>query len=243
MHRIGPHVNERSEFRRTHQKGAADLFNEAADVINAVGGRLEGEIPHDRVVRVGALCFVPFVSVGLTKEMFSMRLHQKMTALLAASLALVLWGCNSEQVETGAEKAAEGLEKAGAATESVGSKLGKKIENAGEGTKLEGAANATGAGVEKAGEKIHDGATALGDKAKEVAPSVGKAVENASDKLKDIEHKVVDKAKDLGAKVKEEAKDLKEKAGDKIKDLKDKASDALHKDKDAAKPADPDKKD
>jgi hypothetical protein len=232
MHRIGPHVNERSEFRRTHQKGAADLFNEAADVINAVGGRLEGENPHDRVVRVGALCFVPFVSVGLTKEMFSMRLHQKMTALLAASLALVLWGCNSEQVESGTEKAAEGLEKAGAATESAGSKLGKKIENACEGTKFEGAANATGAGVEKAGEKIHDGATAIGDKAKEVAPTVGKAVENASDKLKDIEHKVVDKAKDL-----------KEKAGDKIHDLKEKASDALHKDKDAAKPADPDKKD
>ena len=35
-----------------------------------------------------------------------MRLHQKMTPLLAASLALVLWGCNSDQVETGAEKAA-----------------------------------------------------------------------------------------------------------------------------------------
>ena len=37
-----------------------------------------------------------------------MRLHQKLTPLLAASLALVLWGCNSDQVETGAEKAAQG---------------------------------------------------------------------------------------------------------------------------------------
>jgi hypothetical protein len=144
--------------------------------------------------------------------MFSMRLHQKMTPLLAASLALVLWGCNSDQIESGTDKAAQGLEKGGAAVESVGNKLGKKLEHAGEGTKLEGAANATGAGIEKAGEKIHDAATAVGDKAKEVAPAVGKAVDKAGEKIKDIEQKVGDKAKDLGAKIKEEAKDLKDKA-------------------------------
>ena len=33
-----------------------------------------------------------------------MRLHQKLTSLLAASLALVLWGCNSDQVENGSRK-------------------------------------------------------------------------------------------------------------------------------------------
>ena len=42
-----------------------------------------------------------------------MRLHQKLTSLLAASLALVLWGCNSEQVENTAEKTAKGLERRG----------------------------------------------------------------------------------------------------------------------------------
>ena len=33
-----------------------------------------------------------------------MRLHEKLTSLAAASLALVLWGCNSEQVETRSRK-------------------------------------------------------------------------------------------------------------------------------------------
>src|SRR5580698_10334586 len=108
-----------------------------------------------------------------TEEIFGMRLHQKLASLMAASLSLVLWGCNSDQVESGAEKTANGLESAGKAVESGGHKLGAKIEHAGEGTKLENAAKATGSGVEKAGEKIHDAATAVGDKAREVAPKVG----------------------------------------------------------------------
>ena len=169
-----------------------------------------------------------------------MRLHQKMTPLLAASLALVLWGCNSEQVENGADKAAQGLEKAGAAIEPAARNWARKSNTPAREPSSRSVANATGAGVEKAGEKIHEGATKLGDKAKEVAPSVGKAVDKAGEKIKEIEHKVVDKAKDLGTKIKEEAKDLKDKAGEKIKDLKDKASDALN--KDTPKPADPTRK-
>ena len=66
-----------------------------------------------------------------------MRLHRKLTAILAASLALVVWGCNSDQVESGAEATAKGLDKAGGAIENAGEKLGKKLEHAGEGTKLE----------------------------------------------------------------------------------------------------------
>jgi hypothetical protein len=216
----------------TKGRNSEEPIKKELPTFNVVGGRFQGKNPHHRVIREGVVCFVPCVSVGLTKEMFTMRLHQRMTPLLSASLALVLWGCNSEQVETGADKAANGLEKGGAAVESAGSKLGQKIEHAGAGTKLEGAANATGAGIEKAGEKIHDGATALGDKAKEVAPAVGKAVESTSDKIKELEHKAADGAKNLGTKIKEEAKDLKEKAAN-----------ALNKDKDAPKPADPDKKD
>jgi hypothetical protein len=186
--------------------------------------------PHRHVARECAgftsLCVRRFI-----KEMFAMRLHRKLTAILAASLALVVWGCNSEQVESGAEATAKGLDKTGGALESAGKKLGDKIEHAGEGTKLEKAANATGAGLEKAGEKTHDALDAAGDKIKEAAPAVGKAVDKAGEKIKDMEHKAVDKAKDLGKAIKEEAGDLKEKAGDKLKELKDKASDALHKDK------------
>ncbi len=152
-----------------------------------------------------------------------MRIHQKMSPLLAASLALVLWGCNSDQVEDGADKAAAGLDRGGAAIERAGEKLGQKIEHAGEGTKFENAAHATGAGIEKAGEKIHEGATKIGDKAKEVAPKVGGAVEKAGETIKDLGHKAGETAKELGTKIKEEAKDLKDKAVDTAKDLKDKA--------------------
>jgi hypothetical protein len=165
------------------------------------------------------------------KEMIAMRNYRKSTAILAASLALVVWGCNSEQVESGADSAAKGLDKAGGAMETAGKKLGDKIEHAGVGTKLENAAAATGAGLEKAGEKTHEVLDKAGDKLKDAAPAVGKAVENAGEKLKDLEHKAVDKAKDLGKTIKEEASDLKEKAGEKLKDLKDKASDTLNKDK------------
>lgn len=174
----------------------------------------------------GSLCVRTFI-----KEMLTMRLHRKLTAVLAASLALVVWGCNSEQVESGADATARGLDKAGGAMENAGKKLGDKLEHAGEGTKLERAAHATGVGLEKAGEKTHEVLDKAGEKIKDAAPAVGKAVDKAGEKIKDIEHKVADKAKDLGKSIKEEASDLKEKAGEKIKDLKDKASDALNKDK------------
>ena len=99
MERIGMAriVNERSEFRRAHQKEMPRRYNVG-------GGRIPGKNPHHRVVREGVVSFRPSVSVRLIKEMFSMRLHQKMTPLLAASLALVLWGCNSDQVENGSRK-------------------------------------------------------------------------------------------------------------------------------------------
>ena len=37
-----------------------------------------------------------------------MRIHEKLTSLMAASLALVLWGCSGEQVETGRRKGRPG---------------------------------------------------------------------------------------------------------------------------------------
>jgi hypothetical protein len=125
-------------------------------------------------------------------------------------MALVMWGCNSDQVESGAESTAKGLDKAGGGFEKVGKVLGKKIENAGEGTKLEGAANATGHMLEKGGEGTHKMLDKAGDKIKDAAPKVGEMVDKAGVKIKDA-----------GDKIKEGAKDL-----------KDKATNALSKDKD-----------
>src|ERR1022692_3099823 len=121
-----------------------------------------------------------------------MKLHQKVVAPLACALALVLWGCNSEQVESGAESTAKGLDKTGGAVENVGNKLGQKLENAGKDTKLEGAANATGHMLEKGGEGTHKMFDKAGDKIRDVAPAVGKAIDKAGDKIKDLEDKAGD---------------------------------------------------
>ncbi len=55
-----------------------------------------------------------------------MKLHQKLVAPVACALALVLWGCNSEQVESGAEATAKGLDKAGDAIENSRQQVGQE---------------------------------------------------------------------------------------------------------------------
>jgi hypothetical protein len=174
--------------------------------------------------RLSADCFrhVGVRDFFLFQETYPMRLHQKLVAPLACALALVLWGCNSEQVESGADSTAKGLDKAGGAIERGTGNLGKKIEHAGEGTKLEGAANATGHMLEKGGEGTHKVLDKAGDKIIDAAPGVGKAVDKAGDKIKDLKEKTVEGAKNLGEKI------------------KDKASDVLNKDKDTDKDTDKD---
>jgi hypothetical protein len=145
-----------------------------------------------------------------------MKLHLKLVAPLACAMALVVWGCNSEQVESGAESTAKGLDKAGGGFERVGKTLAKKVENAGEGTKLEGAANATGHMLEKGGEGTHKVLDKAGDKIKDAAVPVGKMVDKAGEKIKDA-----------GEKIKEEVKDLKDKAGKALNKDMDKDKDAV----------------
>ena len=42
-----------------------------------------------------------------------MKLHRKVATLLAAPLALFLWGCSGDDVESGADATVRGLDKAG----------------------------------------------------------------------------------------------------------------------------------
>ena len=135
-----------------------------------------------------------------------MKMHWKISATLVSVLALCAWGCSSDQVESGAEATAKGLDKAGGAIESAGAAAGHKLEEVGKGTKAEKAAETAGAMLEKGGEKTHEVLDKAGDKIKETAPKVGKAVENA------------------GEKIKEGAKDLKVKAGELINKGKDAVS-------------------
>jgi hypothetical protein len=83
------------------------------------------------------------------QETFLMRPSGRIGGLLASSFALVLWGCTGDQVENSAEATAKGFENVGKTVESAGKSVGTKIEHAGEGTKLEGAAEATGKAIER----------------------------------------------------------------------------------------------
>jgi ElaB/YqjD/DUF883 family membrane-anchored ribosome-binding protein len=140
-----------------------------------------------------------------------MNLHQRVSATLVSAFALFAGGCTGDQVESGADATARGLDKAGGAVESVSKSARHKLEDAAQGTKVEKAADSAGAMIEKGGVKTHEALDAAGEKIKDVAPKVGQAVEHAGDKLKEV------------------AKETKEKAGE----LKEKAGELLQKGKDA----------
>ena len=143
--------------------------------------------------------------------------HRTLAAVAASSLGLFAWGCNSEQVETGAEATAKGLGKVGAAAESGGKAAGEKIKEAGAGTRFEKAADKTGEVMEKGGEKTKEVLDKAGEKVKEAGKSVGQAVDKAGEKLKDAKDKAVGEIKSLESKAAAEIKDLKSKAADALK--------------------------
>lgn len=130
-----------------------------------------------------------------------MKLNHRLSSLFASCVALVLWGCSGEQVESGAEATANGMHKVGGALEHAGAATGKKLEDVAKGSKVEGAADAVAHGLEKGGEKAHAGLDKAGDKLKEASVPAGKMVDKAADKIKDV-----------GKKVGEEIKELKDKA-------------------------------
>jgi hypothetical protein len=145
--------------------------------------------------------------------------------MLTLPLTLALWGCNSEQIESGANSTATGLSKAGGAIESGSKNLGDKLKESGSGTKLEGAAASTGRVIEQGGEKTREVLDKAGDKLKEAAPAAGKAIDKAGDKLKEVGQKTSSELKEL----KEKAGEAVDKAGDKLKQLGDKTKELLNK--------------
>ena len=107
-----------------------------------------------------------------------MKVHQKVAAVLVSSLGLVAWGCSGDDVESESQSA-DGIQSSGKAIESGAKSAGEKIKDAGPGTKVEKAANATGNAIEKVGEKIKAGTEKLGEKIKDAAADIGKAVDKA----------------------------------------------------------------
>ncbi len=106
------------------------------------------------------------------------QLARSLTIASLLSAGLVGWsGCNAENPD--------GTKTTVGKIEEAGSKAGHKIEEAGV-----KAVDATGKGLEKAGEKLEtSGAAAVkehvGEKAGEVVESTGKGLEKAGEKLQD----------------------------------------------------------
>jgi hypothetical protein len=147
-----------------------------------------------------------------------MKRYQRTSALLASSVALVLWGCSGEQVESGSNATGRGMERAGGTIQSAGKTAGQKLKEVGAGTRAEKVTNATGAMLGTGGEKTHELLEKGGEKLKDLGVSAGKAVDKAGEKIKEI-----------GETAGEKLKDLKEKGGEKVKDLKEKAGKLLNK--------------
>ena len=135
-----------------------------------VDSRFQGKNPHHGVVRVGVVSTVTLCCYRFKRGDVLHATSSETELLLAASLALVLWAAIANRSRTGAEKAAQGLERGGGAIESRGKKLGEKIEHAGEGTKVENAAKATGSGIETAGEKFTKGPPSLATRRRKLPP-------------------------------------------------------------------------
>ncbi len=168
---------------------------------------------------------IPGRVVKADREFAKMRVRATFSLLLMP-LAMVLWGCGGEQVESGANATARGMERVGGAMESAGNAVGHRLEEAGKGTKLEKVTTATGSALEAGGEKTHQ---VLG-------VSAGKAVDKAGEKIKQMEKTAGEKLKDLKEKageklgeLKEKAGELKEKTAEELKVLKDKAKDLVNK--------------
>jgi hypothetical protein len=142
---------------------------------------------------------------------------RKVSAALVPALAMLAWGCSSDQVESGAESTAKGLDRAGGAVESVSKAARHKLEDAAKGTKVENAVDSAGAMIEKGGVKTHEVLDAAGQKVKQAAPAVGKAVERAGEKFKEGVKEVKDKAGEL----KEKAGELIQKGKDAVSGKKD----------------------
>ena len=104
-------------------------------------------------------------------------------------LAITAWGCNGEQIESGAKATAKGLERAGRRHRVGHQEPGREAQGNRHGLEARRGRGHDRRGHREGGEKTREVLDKTGEKLKEVAPAAGKAVDKAGEKLSELKDK------------------------------------------------------